>query len=380
MALPELDGEASDDIRASLSAAFEEAETNDKPVDQVKPEPVEVIEETPEEPVNENETAEEKAGRLAGRKRDEHGRLLPGKADKVELKAPKESTAKVEDKQPSEDTTKASETVSKPSDAPPVGWTADAKAEWSKLSPVLKAAVLKRESEIENGGRQWSEEKRRYENVLSPIAQAAQRRGLNVEQGVQTLIAAQNYLDADPIEGIKRIAQTYGVNLATIAGSAPADGSPVNNPDISALVNQAVASALGPIQQRYETEEAQKFQSIQSIVDEFSSKNEHYSSVETEIGLLIPLIQKSNPALSKQQVLQEAYDRAVWANPHTRAAIQASQNADADAKRRVEQQAKASKARTASTSLTGSSVIGAGADQPQPSLRAELEAAFAQTG
>ena len=35
------------------------------------------------------ETAAEKAGRTAGRARDEHGRLLPGKAEKVEVEPAK---------------------------------------------------------------------------------------------------------------------------------------------------------------------------------------------------------------------------------------------------------------------------------------------------
>lgn len=382
MALPEIDGESSDDIRASLSAAFDEAEKSPESTPDPKPksEPdhidaPEVIEEAPE-----GETEEQKAGRLAGRKRDEKGKLLPGKADKVEPKAPKESTTKVEDKQPSDDTTKASTEVSKPSDAPPVGWAADAKSEWSTLSPALKAAVLKRESEIENGGRQWSEEKRRYESVLSPIALAAQRRGLNVEQGVQTLIAAQNALDANPVEGIKRIAQTYNVNLATIAGHSNAPDQQVNNPDISELVRQAVAPILAPIQERYAADERYKAQNTESLVSDFANKNEHFNSVQSEIMALIPILKDSNPNWTNQEVLQNAYDRAVYANPHTRAAIIAAQNADADTKRRAEQQAKATKARTASTSLVGSSVIGAGADQPKDSLRAEIEAAFAQTG
>ncbi len=383
MALPEIDGESSDDIRASLSAAFDEAEktvetpvSDPKPVPESDPSDAPDVEESPE-----GETVEQKAGRLSGRKRDEHGKLLPGKADKVELKAPEESKAKAEDKEqpPKDNEAKASAEVSNPSDAPPVTWAADAKAEWTKLSPALKAAVLKREAEIQNGGRQWSEEKRRYESALDPISQIANEVNAPPDYVIKELVAAHRALNTNPQLAIRNLAQKFGVNLATIASHSSADDQQVNSPDISELVRQAVAPILAPIQQRFAADEQYKAQTTESLVSDFASKNEHFNSVQSEIMALIPILKDQNPTWSNQDVLQNAYDRAVYANPHTRAALVAAQNAEADTKRRAEQQVKAQRARTASTSLTGSSVIGTGLE-PKESLRAEIEAAFAQAG
>src|SRR6185436_6074440 len=139
--------------------------------------------------------------------------------------------------------------AAQPAAAPPAGWTAAEKAEWSKLSPVAQAAVSRREAEISNGGKQWSEEKRRYEAMIAPVAESARARGMNAEQGLQTLMAAQRALDTDPVSAIRHIARSYGVDLANLAGNA-ANGSPETpqQPDITALVRQAVGPMLAPIQ------------------------------------------------------------------------------------------------------------------------------------
>jgi hypothetical protein len=278
---------------------------------------------------------------------------------------------------PSTDAAKASEVAAQPAtNAPPAGWTAAEKAEWAKLSPAVQAAVSRREQEMSRGGQQWSEEKRRYEAVLSPVAEAARRNGMNTEQGLTALLNAQSFLERDPTAAIKWLAQSHGVNLATLAGQ-PAEVSSAQSPDIEAIVRQAVqrsvAPIVAPIQQRWQQEEHRQQEMTTQMVVTFAAApgHEHFGSVEQDIMDLIPPLKERNPTWTPQQVLQEAYDRAVYANPATRQTILTARETAADEKRRTEAAQRATKARGAAVSVTGSPQGSAGAE-PAASLRDEI--------
>lgn len=351
-----------DDLRSDLEAQFTAAES------------AEAVVEAPEVEVTAEAPAEIEEKPAVERARAPDGKFAP----KESTEAPVE--AATEQKSASTDTqAKASETAaSTPQDAPPVGWTPDAKAEWSKLSPAIKAAVIKRETEIANGGRQWSEEKRRYEAAISPIAQLTSRRGLSVEQGIQALARAQAMLDENPAEGIKRIAQSYGVNLATLTGQQPSDVPNDPTLDLQAMVRQAVQPLIAPIQERFTTEDLQRQASIEGLVTEFATSpgHEHFDAVQDELMAMIPAIKQRNPFWSHQQILQDAYDRAVNANPNTRQLLREAERQKEEAARRAEAGQRAAKARTAATSVTGHP-SGSQVEAPKGSLREEIEAAFA---
>lgn len=284
---------------------------------------------------------------------------------------------------PSTDAAKASDPAAQTATvAPPAGWTAAEKAEWSKLSPALQNAVSRREAEIARGGQQWSEEKRRYESVLSPVAEAARRNGLSTEQGLQSLLNAQSFLERDPAGAIKWLAQSHGVNLATLAGQPNEVSSATQAPDIEAIVRQAVqrsvAPIVAPIQQRWQQEEQRQQEMTTQMVVDFSTSpgHEHFGSVEQDIMDLIPPLKDRNPTWTPQQVLQEAYDRAVFANPATRQTILTAREQAAETKRREEAAQRATKARGAAVSVTGSPQGSAG-NEPAASLREEIARAMA---
>ncbi len=304
-----------------------------------------------------------------GRARGADGKFIPKEAAPEKVAAAQDS--------PSTDAAKASEVAVQPvANAPPAGWTAAEKAEWAKLSPAVQAAVSRREQEMSRGGQQWSEEKRRYETAISPIATLARSKGLSTEEGIQRLARAQQMLDSDPVAALKEIAVSYGVNLATLAGS-PGEVSSAQAPDIEAIVRQAVQRTVtplvAPIQDRWRQEEQSRQDTTTQMVVEFaaSAGHEHFNSVEEEIMAMIVPLKERNPTWSSKQVLQEAYDRAVYANPVTRQSILTANEAAAEAKRREEASQRATKARGAAVSVTGSPQ-GSAANEPAASLRDEI--------
>ncbi len=362
--MPPIDGELTppdDSIRGDLEAAFADTGSEAPGVaDEVKPASG-ADENLADAPYSESE-AKSNDGRDPAT-----GKFIP--------KAAPEKVAAAPDS-PSTDAAKASETpASTPANAPPAGWTAAEKAEFAKLSPVVQAAVSRREAEMARGGQQWSEEKRRYEAVLTPVAEAARRNGLSTEQGLQSLLNAQSYLERDPAGAIRWLAQSHGVNLATLAGQNPDDvpsASP-QQPDIAALVRQAVAPIVAPIQQRWQAEEQRQTDMTTQMVVSFAASegHEHFDAVSDDIMAMIPPIQARNPTWSPQQVLQEAYDRSVYANPATRQSILTAREQAAEETRRKEAAARATRARGAAVSVTGSPQ-GSAATESAGSLREEI--------
>jgi hypothetical protein len=228
---------------------------------------------------------------------------------------------------------------------------------------------------MSRGGQQWSEEKRRYEAVLTPVAEAARRNNLSTEDGLKALLNAQSYLERDPAGAIRWLAQSHGVNLATLAGQNPDDVSSASpqQPDIAALVRQAVAPIVAPIQQRWQAEEQRQTDMTTQMVVSFADSpgHEHFNVVSDDIMAMIPPIQARNPTWSPQQVLQEAYDRSVYANPATRQSILTAREQAAEETRRKEASARATKARGAAVSVTGSPQ-GSAATESAGSLREEI--------
>jgi hypothetical protein len=353
-----------DDLRSMLETQFNGADNGPEVVSGEPPE--EVAGDIPAE------TEEQKADRL----RDERGRFAKGDASvKAEDVKPEKAVSPSTD-----DPTKASAAQpSNAADAPPVGWTADAKAEWSTLSPALKAAVIKRETEIATGGRQWSEEKRRYEEIVSPVRQRAARLGISEQEGIQRLVAANDMLDRNPVQAIRWLAQSYGIDIASLTASGKADDSnSEQSPDLRALVRQELAPFLEPIQQRFVSEDQRQQQATTALVEDFAASpgHEHFNAVSEDIMAILPHVKAANPTWSSQQVLQESYDRAVYANPSTRNVLIAARDQDAEAKRQEAARKKAASARTAASSVTGSP-SGSPAPAAKDSIRAEIEAAFA---
>ena len=246
-----------------------------------------------------------------------------------------------------DDQTKAS-AVDPNQPAPPAGWTPDAKAEWNNLSPALKAAVLKRENEISAGGRQWSEEKRQYEHVLAPVVELSSRYGVPPAEGLKRLVAANEFLMQDAPSAIAWLAQAHGVDLAALVSNPPAPQPQVRSDPLVPQLTQKISTLEGQLNGFLQNQTL-------GVVENFAKANEHYSAVENELLQLIPVIQQSEPGLAPQEVLQKAYERAIWLNPEVRNKMIMGQHAATEQQRAATIQDKSAQAKRAAVSIKGSS-------------------------
>jgi len=328
-----------DDVRAIVAAAYEQ---HSKP------------EAEPEAP--EPAAAEGDDRPTTDRVRNERGQFA--RADGGE---PAPAAEPVSDADPIADTPEQPSTAAEP----PTSWSADAKAEWPKLSPALQQAVIKRETEINDGGRRWSEEKRTYEEMLAPVREQARRAGVDEREGLNRLIAASDFLERDPANAIQWLAQQYGVNLTQQPGDtgAPAQALP-----------REVLNTMQTVNTLHQRLEARERADAASAIQAFASQpgHEHFDAVKADMGRLIETGQAHDMA--------DAYEKAIWMNPDIRSQLVAAQTAKATADKRAQEQAVAERARRAALSISGSPA-GAGAPIVKPeydTVEQAVRAAFAQ--
>jgi len=138
-------------------------------------------------------------------------------------------------------------------------------------------------------------------------------------------------------------------------------------------LQQQVQSLQQTIQQQTELKKQQEDEAIQSQIKTFSAdpKNIHFEAVKAEMAALL----KSGIAKD----LADAYDRAVYANPHTRSTLLQAQTQSAEEKQVADKKAKADAAKKAGSSIKGAPGMAAlkNGQIVQKDLRSELRAQFA---
>ena len=277
----------------------------------------------------------------AERPRDETGKFA--KAEPKSEAAPEAVKAPVEPS-PVAAQTEAPPAETKPEDTalaiPPSSWKPAAKAAWGTLPAEIRAEIVRREGDMLKGQGQLLPDAtfgKNMRSVVAPYEQIIAQAGSTPERAIQNLLRSAAILrtgsDADKQNALLSIANEYGIPLPGAIGQ---DGNPHQfNP----------ATFRDPrVDEMLANQEAQKTASIEQAIDKFTNELDakgqplrpYLSNVDAEMMALIPQIRQSNPGLSHAELLQQAYDRAVWANPETRALLEKQRFDELEAKRREE--------------------------------------------
>jgi hypothetical protein len=351
-----LEQPSADTVQGALSAAFEAA-------DQAPETP-------PETTAVESKLAESKEGRA----RDEHGKFV-----KAEQTPPAEENAEPSAEQTTEQDQKA-EPEAQPAEViePPRSWSAEEKAEFTKLPPEIQKTLSRREADrdrlLTQKANELAREKHRYtelDRVLEPHRQEMHLAGMTEAQGIARLVAAHDYLKKSPAEAIQWLAREYGADLNSL--NKPDTTDPTVR-QLQQQVAQLTAQLHGHSQAQTQERETTILQEIERFATEAKDgkpAHPHWEAVSSDMPALIQIVKGQSPHLSNREVLQEAYDRAVWANPEVRESLRKSEAEQAQAKQRAEQAAAAERARKAAVSVSGAPG-GSSARAPE-TVRAALE-------
>lgn len=315
--------------------------------------------------------ADEKATESAGEKTPERARGPDGKFIAKEPATEKPvPEAKTETKDQSAET-KA--TPALPASEPPASWSSAAKAEFAKLPPIVQEQVLKREADIAKGLEQRAAKLKTLEpleTVLEPVRQRLAFNGVDPARYVGQLIAADEMLRTKPAEAIKWIANAYGIDLGKAATEPVADELPAD-PQIAAL-SRTVGSLSSQLQQIQAATQQQQQAALHAQIEAFKSdpKHAHFEEVRQDMAALI----QSAEAQGRPMTLQDAYDRAIWANAQTRASLLAAERKAEEDRRREAVEARTDRARKIAATNLHTTGASSGATPKYDSMEEEMMA------
>lgn len=238
---------------------------------------------------------------------------------------PKEGNTPAPAPQPAAEASKEGEKAVTPAPPPgefkaPVSWRTEAKAEFDKLPPVVKAEVIKREEDILRGIGEYRAAAtfgQAVDRVIAPYAPILRQHGLDPVRHVGELMQAHHTLATGTNEQkrdmLLRLAKDFKVDLPT---STQADeDSPYVDPEVKRLQDQ-LAQLQSVQQQLVHQQTAAQQQQIQQIrssltaeLNTFAADPEHafFDEVATDMAMLI----QSGRASS----LKQAYDLALRMTP-----------------------------------------------------------------
>lgn len=349
---PEIDpaADASADVRASIAQLKGEA-------------PPETTADPAAAPVADAPIATE-------RPRNERGQFI--KADGTV--DPDQSPVKVPDADPAKATP---DPASQPAVEAPKGWSAEAKAEFGKLSPAVQQAVIKRESEINEGGARWSEEKKTLLSHFEPVREISEQYKAHPGEVIKRLAAADRFLERDPDAAIRWLAQAYKVDLSQLAAT-PAAQTPTQ-PQADPVVAE-LKSELSSVKQRLEAEDQAK---VNSVITEFATAKDatgqplrpHWDAVKEDVGYRLLEAAQRQTALT----LEDAYDAACYARKDIRALLTTAQTVvDPQAKAREAAEKARRGALSAHGAPNGAVTPPARPADPNATIEDDVKAAIAQ--
>jgi hypothetical protein len=311
------------------------------------------------EPAPEPQAEEAPEASQDGAQRDEQGRFA--KKEETEQNAPASPEEGAEPQAEKQETIR-----------PPASWSAAAKAVFDKLDPVVQQEVLKREKDIETGKAQWDakgEKLNKFEALIAPRREKLALAGVDEFTAIQQLLAAQDFLERDPRGALQYLAQQYGVQLPGVGGpQAQQFQQPANDPNLTALQNQ-VAQLSQTLNQRQQQDEEAERARHRSEIEAFAANpaNLYFENVKADMANLISVGQATG--------LQDAYEKAIWANPEIRPLLIAAAAPKPQAEPKVV-------GKPAGLSVTGARAPGAsqanGSTNPNASIEDDIRDAIAQ--
>jgi hypothetical protein len=282
--------------------------------------------------------------------------------EEVESTEPVEPVEPVEPIDPNAPPVEPAEPVTDPTAIAPKTWRKEAAAEWANLSPTIKAEIVKREEDMFKGIENYKLDAtigNNFKNVVAPHIDYLQRSGVDPYAEVNGLLEYSKTMrfgtNGERMQLLGKIAHEYGIDLLDLAANVPPPA--YVDPAVKSLQDQL--NALQSTRQQEDTQRQQfVMQEAQSKINAFQAnpKNEHFAAVEAEMAAFI--------SSGVCKTLEEAYEKAVWANPLTRAKEQSRLAAEAQA----QSQAKVAEAKKATAANVKTSARPGSATAPTGSI------------
>lgn len=274
----------------------------------------------------------------------------------------------------------------KPEDQPvavtaaPTSWSTEAKELWPTLSPAAQEIILKREKEASETITRQGQDLSQYEPIKAVIDQHRDiftKNAISVDDGLARMLNAERLLDRDPYAAIPMIAQAYGVDLNRLVTGQqqPQDSATSALHQRIAQLESQLNDTSSRIQQREKAEAESQAKSAQSIIEKFSQDKPDWADLENDVlveltGINAAIESGLMQAMTPDQKIQKAYDRAQRNNPDAWAKKQEADRKSEEAKKLAEAQKRADEAkRSKVVNISSSPASGKQASSMDDTLR-----------
>lgn len=293
-----------------------------------------VISSNPHEPLVEASTeADDDAQESSPRERGADGKFIKSKKVSEAHESGEERTIE----------TKSNSAIESDSSGAPVpvpqSWAADAKDVWNQIPPRAQREFVKRENDLRRGLQQATEKaaqvERGYSDIdeaLAPFKEIFDSGTATRSQVIKNFAWWQTKLDnpQSRAQAFRDMAQSYGTSLEQLTQEAAAQPQEPSYVREIRQQNQQLMQLYRQQQQQQEQQTQANRQSMEQSaandVNVFASEVDasgnllrpHFKAVEGYMVALMPGLRAENPSLSNAQLLQAAYEKAIWADPSTR--------------------------------------------------------------
>jgi hypothetical protein len=289
------------------------------------------------------EPSEARREAAARRAREEQtGKFAP---EKGQVSAKVEPAAKAA---PDASTSPGQQATSEPAKVAPQGAAAapaslskDTRAIWDTLPEVVRNDIIKRESDTQRGVEQLKQRYQTIDEALAPYRPLLQQVGKTEGDAVKQLFAWHQALAGpNKAQAFQALARSHGFDLSTLAPASQTSQQQQDPNDPRVQLQQALHGTVSPLDQRLSALEQQLVRreqaQLQDEIGSFSKDKPHFDRVRYAMGQMMA----SGYATS----LQDAYDKAVWADPEMRTELLSAEQAKREAEAQAAQQAQAAKA------------------------------------
>lgn len=237
---------------------------------------------------------------------------------------------------------------------PPTSLKGDVQAMWGGLDPKVQAEFHRREADFHKGlagykemadiGKILDAEIRPYEAMIRAANTNPQS---VIRDFMNTAYQLKTGTPESKIAVMLEIAGNYGVDLTNlqVAAEQQAADRPQIDPKVAELENK-VTSFQKMFEDQKRAEAQRQYAELQNETTAFSQKpeNRFYEKVKLDMAALIES--------GRAEGLQDAYDKAVWANSEVRAVLLSEQKA-AEQKQKADKAALARKAASTNVAPRG---------------------------
>ena len=204
---------------------------------------------------------------------------------------------------------------------PPISWSATAREHWAALPAEVKAVVANREREIEAKLKETVEDRRfasEIKNAVQPFNHILAQEKATPAQALNYYLQVESMLRSSPsrpkAQLVANLINQFAINPEEI-NQILSGQQPTGQQSATSQYEQQIAALQAQVNQMQQAPVLAEQQRIAQEIEAFSadSNNEFFNDVREDMAALL----QAGRATS----LQDAYDKAVWANTSTRAVL-----------------------------------------------------------